>query len=611
MDPMRARRCGAVVDGGGVAWRVWAPRAKAVELVLIDGDPRRGTPMQAEDFGYFRTVPREVPDGQRYAFRLDGGEDRPDPCSLWQPDGVFGPSAVVRPDRFAWTDSAWRGVAREDLVFYELHVGTFTREGTFEAIIPRLRSLRELGVTAIEIMPVGQFSGTRNWGYDGVLPYATQNNYGGPQGLQKLVDACHAAGLAVFLDVVYNHLGPEGNYLHEFGPYFTDRYKTPWGQAINFDGPASDPVRDYFLDNARMWLEEFHFDGLRLDAVHAIYDLGARHILRAVKDVADDVARRQNRKVHVVGESDQNDPRVVLPPERGGHGLDAQWSDDFHHAVHAFFTGERRGYYSDYGDAGQLAEALRTPFLYAWTYSPHRGRKHGAPPPADVGGDRFVVCVQNHDQVGNRAKGDRLPTLLDSPAKQRLASSLLLLSPHLPLLFMGEEYGEDRPFPFFCSFRGEELILAVREGRKKEFADFLGGGEDVPPPDAEETFRSAVLSWEWPEGSPKAGIRRLYGDLLAARRLWPAMRDFGRREARLLGAGEVLELDRGTGGGSLRVHANLTNRRQPLPEAPAGATMLFASESTRYGGTRREGRHRELLPYECAVCGPEGWKRMV
>ncbi|HZU37655.1 MAG TPA: malto-oligosyltrehalose trehalohydrolase, partial [Gemmataceae bacterium] len=439
------RRFGALVQpDGSVRWRVWAPRAKQVELVLPDGKGKQSWPMQCEADGCFALVRKDVPEGQRYTYRLDGGPERPDPCSLWQPEGVHGPSAVVRSRNFHWTDQTWKGVPREELVIYELHVGTFTSAGSFEAIIPRLRSLRELGVTAAELMPVAQFPGSRDWGYDGVGLYAAQNSYGGPQGLQRLVDACHAAGLALFLDVVYNHLGPEGNYLNEFGPYFTDHYHTPWGTAVNYDGPGSDAVRDFVLDNARMWIEEFHVDGLRLDAVHAMYDFGPQHILRAIQAAAEEVATRQARCVHIIAESDLNDPRLLWPVERGGFGLDAQWADDFHHAAHVFLTGENQGYYEDFGPRTDLARVLQTPFLYAGQYSRHRDRKHGAVPEG-LSGDRFVVALQNHDQVGNRARGDRLITLLDDPAKQRLATSLLLLSPYLPLLFMGEEYGEDRP----------------------------------------------------------------------------------------------------------------------------------------------------------------------
>ncbi len=443
--------------------------------------------------------------GQQYVYRLDGGEGRQDPCSLWQPEGVPGPSAVFRPELFQWSDHRWSGVPLRDLVIYELHIGTFTVEGTFEAVIPRLRDLRELGMTALEIMPIGQFPGTRNWGYDGVLPYAAQNSYGGPSGFQKLVNAAHAEGLAVILDVVYNHVGPEASYIREFGPYFTDKHKTPWGSGVNYDDRNCDLVRDWVLDNVRMWLDEFHVDGLRLDAVHAILDTGARHILQAINEVSNDIARKRGRRPHMIAESDLNDPRILLPPERGGHGFEAQWSDDFHHAVHAFLTGERRGYYSDYGTAEHVAKVFQSPFLYAWDYSSHRGRKHGAPVPDTLTGERFIVCVQNHDQIGNRAKGERLSTILRTPPERRLAACLMLLAPYLPLLFMGEEYDETNPFPFFCSFSDPELTRAIREGRRREFADFVTDADEVPDPSAFETFAAARLSWSWPEGSERGG----------------------------------------------------------------------------------------------------------
>jgi maltooligosyltrehalose trehalohydrolase len=581
-----------------------------VELVLIDAHGRRVLPMIPEDWGYFRRAEPAIDEGQRYALRIDGGPDRPDPCSLWQPDGVHGPSAVVRPEQFRWTDQAWPGVARPDLVFYELHVGTFTPEGTFDAVIPRLAALCDLGVTAIELMPVAQFPGTRNWGYDGVQLYAAQNSYGGPHGLARLIDACHAAGLAVFLDVVYNHLGPEGNYLAEFGPYFTDHYRTPWGTAVNYDGAGSDSVRDFVLDNARMWLEEFHCDGLRLDAVHAIVDLGAQHLLRAIQDEADSVAQGTGRPTHVVAESDLNDPRLLRPAEQGGYALAGQWADDFHHAVHTVLTREDQGYYADFGRPAQLARALEQPFVYAGEYSPHRDRRHGAPP-VGLTGDRFVVCLQNHDQVGNRARGDRLGTLLGDPSGHRLAASLLLLSPYLPLLFMGEEYGEDRPFPFFCSFGDPGLVEAVREGRHREFAAFAWQGE-VPDPHGEDTFAAARLSWSWPEGSWHAALRRLYRDLLTARREWPALRDFHRRTARLIPdaeVGPILELVRGgeAGGESVRALFNLSDEAHPVSDARA---ILFSSESAAYDG-RRSDFHSGggLFPHECIVFGPAAWIR--
>jgi maltooligosyltrehalose trehalohydrolase len=616
MGDSDVRRDGAVaLPDGSVRWRVWAPRARQVELVLIEGERRRALPMQRAERGYFYHIEANIPESPCYTYRLDGGPERPDPCSLWQPDSVHGPSALVRPEQFTWTDRDWRGVPRNDLVFYELHVGTFTPQGTFEGVVSRLNDLRELGITAVEIMPVGQFPGSRNWGYDGVLPYAAQNSYGGPHGLQKLVDACHAAGLAIFLDVIYNHFGPEGNCLAEFGPYFTDHYKTPWGKAVNYDGPGSDAVRDYVCNNARMWLEEFHFDGLRLDAVHAIYDFSARHILRDVQEVAEKVSHQSGRPLHIIAESDLNDPRLLYPRRHGGHELDGQWSDEFHHAIHAFLTGELRGYYQDFGSPRQIAEVMVKPFLYAGDYSPHRDRKHGAPPEG-LAGDRFVVCLQNHDQVGNRARGDRLLSLLGNPAKQRLASSLLFLSPYLPLLFMGEEYGEDNPFPFFCSFGDANLIEAVRQGRKQEFAELVGQGE-VPDPQSKATFASARLSWSWPEGTARAGLRRLYQDLLTARREWPALRDFESRTARLLPdaeSGPILELLRGptASEGQARILFNLSEQTQPLPAGPNEGQILFGSESARYGGERKEPRSIEhLLPAECLVMGPASWRALV
>jgi maltooligosyltrehalose trehalohydrolase len=581
--------------------------------VLIEGYQRREIPMRAEELGYWTHTEAKVLSGQRYAYRLDGGPDRPDPCSLWQPDGVHGASAVVFPAEFNWTDASWLGVRREDLVFYELHVGTFTPEGTFDAVIPRLPELRDLGITAVELMPVGQFPGGRNWGYDGVLAYAAQDTYGGPHALQRLVNACHAAGLAIFLDVVYNHFGPEGNYLAEFGGYYSDRYKTPWGLAVNYDGADCGAVREYVLDNVRMWLEEFHFDGLRLDAVHAIFDLGARHILREIQEVAEDVSSRRGWRAIIVAESDLNDPRIVNPPDRGGHELDAQWADDFHHAVHALLADERAGYYADFGEANQLARAFVCPFLYAWDYSPFRRRRHGALPEG-LSGARFVVCIQNHDQVGNRACGDRLGSLLQSPSQRRLAASLLLLSPYLPLLFMGEEYGEDQAFPFFCSFSDAKLVQAVNEGRRKEFEEFAWQGQ-VPEPGALETFGAAKLSWSWTEGTSRAGLRRLYRDLLCARREWPALSDFERRSARLLSdaeRGPILELIRGdeSAGSSIRAFFNLSDQPQPAPdEIPAGTRMLFGSEASHYGGNRgADGVDSTLHPFEGIVFGPAHWR---
>jgi maltooligosyltrehalose trehalohydrolase len=596
--------CGALQQpDGSVLWRVWAPRAKRVDLVLFDGGARRSLPMEAEPFGYFHRRESGIGDGQRYAYRLDNGPERPDPCSRWQPEGVHRPSAVLDPSRLRWSGFGWKGVAREELVIYELHVGTFTPEGTFDAVISRLDALKDLGITAIELLPVAQFSGNRNWGYDGVHLYAPQNTYGGPHGLQRLIDACHVRGLAIFLDVVYNHFGPEGNYAPEFGPYGSDRYRTPWGAAFNYDGPSSDSVRQFVLENVRMWLEDYHFDGLRLDATQAIFDQGPHHILRAIQETADGVAARANRRIHLIAENLLNDVRIVLPAEAGGHGLAAEWNDDFHHALHAYLTGERQGKYVDFGDVADLPRMLELTYLLDGVYCKYRGRRWGAPA-AGLPGDRFVGYIQNHDQVGNRARGERLDVLV-SPAARRLAASLLLLAPQLPLIFMGEEYGEENPFLFFCSFGSHGLIESVRHGRRRDYA--FAAGAEVPDPQAEATFTASKLSWSWPEGSRRAGLRRLYQDLLAARRNWPALRDMVRRRARLLSGDAVLELVRGDESRKqeFRAYFNLTGESQSLPAPGPEFVTLFCSESSRYGGGRKE--HDPpfpLAPHECVVLAP-------
>lgn len=575
---------------GRCEWRLWAPRATTVDLVLYDAE-RAATashPMSRGEDGLFIMERRGVSVGQRYAFSLDRGSPRPDPASRWQPDGVHRPSAVWNPDDFIWSDGDWRGVQLKDLVLYELHVGTFTGEGTFAAVIPRLSQLRDLGVTAIELMPVGQFPGRRGWGYDGVHWFAVQNSYGGPTELQQLVDACHAHGLGVVLDVVYNHLGPEGNYLAEFGPYFTDRHHTPWGAAVNYDGPMRLPVREFVLQNVRQWIVDFHIDGLRLDAVHAIVDDSQPHILAEIKQVAAAEAERLGRTVHVIAESNLNDVRLLDDPAVGGYGLDAQWSDDFHHCVHALLTGERDGYYADFDDPKhQLVKAWNRVFVYDGGYSKYRRRRHGRPA-GGHGGERFVVAVQTHDQVGNRARGDRIGTLL-SPSQQRLAAGLLLLAPYVPLLFMGEEYGETRPFPFFCDFTDDALREAVRQGRRREFASFAWSGE-LPDPTAADTFSSAILTWSWPEGSTNAGLRNLYRELLALRRTHPALRDYAHRAAELApeGSEDVLHVVRGdphSPRASLHAVFNLTAQTVALPEIGAlPRRQILHSEATCFGG---------------------------
>jgi len=623
-------------QNGSVVWRVWAPRSENVVLVAWPDGRRTETPMTADEYGYYQCEKTGVGPGLRYAYRLDGGGEYPDPATRWQPEGVNRPSAVWFPSNYVWRDADWRGVPRDELAIYELHVGTFTPEGTLAAVIPRLGDLAELGFTAIELMPVAQFSGERNWGYDGVHPFAVQNSYGGPGALQELIDAAHRTGLAVLIDVVYNHFGPEGNYLGLFGPYETDRYRTPWGKAVNFDGPDSDPVRRFIIDNAAAWIRDFHADGLRLDAVHAIYDFSARHILAELQDEVQAEAERSGRTVHVIAESDLNDARLVLPADRGGHGLDGAWSDDFHHCVHALLTGERDGYYRDFGRPEHLAKAYNDAYVYDGRYSPFRRRRHGNQTGV-IDRSRFVVAVQNHDQVGNRAFGERLTALLP-PEAQRLACGLLLVSPFTPLIWMGEEYGETRPFPFFSSFADPQLIEAVRRGRREEFAALeFDWAKDIPDPHSIETFSAAKLQWDW--SSPEAAARRkLYADLLAARREWPALRDRRNTWARIVDSNEsaktnsrgltapgdesinastsrgqfdagrsaVLIIQRGAAAGIV-AYANLTAESAPLPDRPADRALLLSTELIRYGGRRGEDLPlNELLPYEMMLFGSKG-----
>jgi maltooligosyltrehalose trehalohydrolase len=473
------------LPGGRCRFLVYAPSAGAVEVRLLLPGKERVAPLERDGLGYHHGVLDGVPAGTSYLYRLDGAKERPDPASRRQPQGVHGPSGVVDPDAHAWKDRGWRGIPLASYILYELHVGTYTPEGTFDAVIPRLDSLVDLGITAVGLMPVAQFPGERNWGYDGAYPFAAQESYGGPEGLKRLVDACHLRGLAVALDVVYNHLGPEGNYLSDFGPYFSDRYRTPWGAAVNFDGPGSDEVRRYFRENALRWLREFHVDALRLDAIHGIMDFSASPFLAELAGTVRDLRREESRMVYLIPESDLNDARIVTPAEEGGYGLDAQWSDDFHHALHCLLTGERDGYYADFGGIEPMARAFTDGFVYSGQYSAYRKRRHGNRS-RHLPAGKFIVFAQNHDQVGNRMRGDRLSTLV-SFESLKLAAGVVLLSPFLPLLFMGEEYGEVAPFLYFVHHGDDALIEAVRNGRKEEFAGF-GWTGDIPDPQDEGTF---------------------------------------------------------------------------------------------------------------------------
>jgi len=510
-----------LLDADRCEFRVWAPQRDEIELHIVSPRERR-VPLTKDRHGYHSAIVDDCGEGTRYLFVI-GGQERPDPASRHQPEGVHGPSEVVGVD-FDWGDAQWKGIALEDYVVYELHVGTFTDEGTFDAIIPKLDALKELGITAVELLPVAQFPGERNWGYDGTYPSAVQASYGGPRALKRLVDACHQRGLAILLDVVYNHLGPEGNYLGEYGPYFTDRYRTPWGLALNFDGPRSDDVRWYFIHSALQFIDEFHFDGLRVDAVHAIVDHSAEPFLQDLCDAVHQRAEELGRRVQVIAESDLNDPRVITPKDELGLGFDAQWADDFHHSLHTLLTGERDGYYEGFPPkVSNLARVLKTGYLYTGQHSPYRGRKYGLAPKTSDGA-KFVISMQNHDQVGNRLLGDRIAALLP-PAKVRLAAAVTILAPFLPMLFMGEEYGETAPFQYFTSHSDPDLIEAVRKGRREEFDDFDWSGGEPPDPHDEETFRRSRLNWSLLERKEHAALRELYRTLLALRRDTPSLRN--------------------------------------------------------------------------------------
>ncbi len=579
-----------------VAFTVWAPRCRSVDVVV---EGRRPEPLTPGEGGIYQATLARVAPGARYHYRLDNARFRPDPASRWQPEGVHGASVVVDPGRFMWTDQDFRGVAPADLVFYELHVGTFTPTGTFEAIIPYLGAIADLGVTALQLMPIAEFPGSRNWGYDGVHLFAPQSTYGGPRGLRRLVDACHACGLAVFLDVVYNHLGPEGNYLAEYGPYFTDRAATPWGPAVNFDGEGSPGVRRHIVQNGRAWVREFHIDGFRLDAVHAIHDASPVHILTEFTDGVRVEAARAERRVHVTAESHDNDRRLVLPVADGGLGLDGLWSDDFHHALHHRLTGETVGYYADFADDHHLPRAIAEGFSFQGEPSAYWRRNRGTAS-ADLPAERFVIFVQNHDQVGNRAQGERLGALVSFDAL-RLAAGLMFAAPAIPLLFMGEEYGETAPFQFFTSFIDPQCAEGGRRGRAEDCRRF-GWARPIPDPNAPNTFVSSRLNHPLALASRHRALRAYYKRWIELRRTHPALGARHKELARAAFDGAVFTVTRATPAGQqLRLVANLGAVREPWTPPPGGR-LLLDSDDRAFGGA---GGREPLGPFQVLLYEPE------
>jgi len=574
-------RGATVLPESGVRFRVWAPHCDRVTVALSGRKGIRSQSLEPERTGLFTGVLDDVDPGSDYSYRLDQGPLRPDPVSRYLAWGVHGATRIIDPAGFSWSDQGWTGVPTADLILYELHIGTFTAAGTFDSAIERLPMLRELGVTAVEIMPIAEFAGSRNWGYDGVSPYAPQSTYGGPDGFRRLVNASHKEGLAVILDVVYNHLGPEGNYLTEFGPYLSDRDRTAWGDGWNLDGPESGEVRRYIVDNALYWVTEFHVDGLRLDAADKIVDRSAVHILQEMALAVRLQSRRLRRHINLIAESDANDPRYIETLDHGGCGLDAQWTDDFHHAVHVALTEERHGYYEDFGGIAPVAKALSDRFVNDGGYSPYRRRPYGQSA-SHLPSDRFVVCLQNHDQVGNRATGERLSALLP-PAALRLGAAVLLLSPYVPLLFMGEEYGELNPFLYFVSHSDPALVEAVRAGRRRALAAF-GFAGDVPDPQAEAAFTRSKLDWSRLAAPAHTRLRALYTDLLTLRREEAALRPAA---ARLRVSHDERErwirVEYSASGSELVAAFNFADVARPIPLAQP-VHPIFSTDDMKYGG---------------------------
>jgi maltooligosyltrehalose trehalohydrolase len=574
---------------------VWAPKPERVAVQL--GQEQR--PLTRDVQGWWSLEVPDLQPGGDYAFVLDGGDPRPDPRSRFQPHGVHGPSRVFDTAAFVWDDGGWQPPPLETGLVYELHVGTFTPAGTFAAAIQRLDHLVALGVTHVELMPVVEFPGQHGWGYDGVSLWAPHHAYGGPFGLQQWVNACHRRGLAVLLDVVYNHLGPDGNYLSQYGPYFTSRYATPWGDAVNFDGPDSDEVRRYFLENAAFWFREYHVDGLRLDAVHAILDTSAVHFLEELAGETAALSAQLGRRLVLIGESDLNDPRLIRSSAQGGYGLDAQWSDDYHHALHSVLTGEQDGYYQDFGRLADVAAALQGGYVYAGSYSPHRRRRHGRPL-GHVPPQRLLGYLQTHDQVGNRARGERLSQLIP-PALLKVGAALVLTAPFVPMVLQGEEWGAGTPFLYFTDHQDERLAEAVSAGRRTEFASFGWDPAGIPDPQAAETFQQSRLDWNELEHSPHFELLDWHRQLVRLRRAWPDLYAGGFPGIAVAfdEAARWLAFRRG----ALQVVCNLGQAAQLVPLLPGAgcARVLLASAPSGPMGSDR----LQLPGQSVAILGPD------
>ncbi len=586
-------------------FRVWAPRAESVALVVGGVDRPRADHAMTEQDGHWFAATIEIGRHDEpidYGFRLDGADKvLPDPRSRWQPDGVHGLSRTFEADGHAWQDAAWTGRRLAGSVIYEMHIGTFTPEGTLDAAIDKLDHLVSLGIDQVEILPVNAFDGHHNWGYDGVLWFAVQEDYGGPRAYQRFVDACHRRGIAVIQDVVYNHLGKSGSYLQQYGPYLNDDgAQTTWGESMNLDGPLSDEVRRYILDNVRMWLSDYHVDGLRLDAVHALLDTNAVHLLEDIATEADCLSPHVRRPLGLVAESDLNDPKLITAREIGGYGLTAQWNDDFHHVVHVALTKETVGYYADFGPVSAIAKVLTKGFFHDGTYSSFRGRDHGRPVDTlTIPTWRFVAYTQDHDQVGNRAAGDRLTARL-SGDELALAAVLLLTSPFTPMLFMGEEWAAGTPWAFFTAHPDEQMAQATREGRIQEFERMGWRREDILDPQDDATFLASKLDWSEVDQPAHAEILDLYRRLVRLRRERAELTDprFGRNQVEFDDDEEWLVIDRS----GVRIALNLSAEPRTVPlGAPAGPVLIATG-----GGASIDEDTALLAPHSSVVLAPAG-----
>lgn len=587
-------------DGKEADVMVWAPLLEKLELVLKEKDEH--IRLHKDAFGYWTTKTSALQPGDRYTFLVEEEQELPDPASLSQPDGVHGPSQAIDVNNYQWQDLSWTNLPLEEYIIYELHTGTFSPAGNFEGVMEKLDHLKELGINAIEIMPVAQFPGNRNWGYDGVFPFAVQHSYGGVVGLQQLVDACHQKGFAVILDVVYNHLGPEGNYFGTYGPYFTNKYNTPWGPAINFDDAYCDAVRNYFIENALMWFRDFHIDALRLDAVHAIKDFSPVHILKEIRQHVDEWVRISGGKHYLIVELDLNDNKFINPIDRCGYGMDAQWIDEFHHALRIASGGDRHGYYEDFTGIKDLAKAYQDAYVYDGIYSPHRKKVFGTTTKQNPG-KQFIVFSQNHDHVGNRMMGERSSQLV-SFEMQKLMASAIAISPFIPMFFMGEEWSEPSPFLYFVSHTDPHLVQAVREGRKREFAAFYAAGE-APDPISESSFLQSKLQWELLDKEPHKTLYRYYKELIQLRKTQPALKTLDRQQVKteVDESKKLLLLQRDHAQQQIYCILNFSKHIQQvsLPSHIQKFEKLIDSSDASWGGNSEIEQHKEIIQPESVI----------